>query len=253
MRELRDPKYKHRVNFHDENYIKRIISRQADLGNKMRYFLATGNLKSSTGLDLMQAVGFAIVAEKLNIFRYLSHFRSVHRGAYFAEMKTTKVRKLLPESWGYLCCVHTPDGAPCGLLSHLTSDCKVIGEPEDSSKVQQVLELLGMEGVGKKFTFSPKYLPVLLDGRVVGSIDPGSDLAPAQNFLGFGMILKYQYYLNIGLAEDFVRSLRVLKVKPKTGIPATMEVAFIPPTPAVFPGIFLVISKKTIDIYRDYF
>ena len=29
--------------------------------------------------------------------RFLSHFRAIHRGAYFAEMKTTAVRKLLPE------------------------------------------------------------------------------------------------------------------------------------------------------------
>lgn len=28
-------------------------------------------------------------------------------------MKTTTVRKLLPENWGFICCVHTPDGAPC--------------------------------------------------------------------------------------------------------------------------------------------
>lgn len=34
-------------------------------------------------------------------------------------MKTTTVRKLLPESWGFLCPVHTPDGGPCGLLNHL--------------------------------------------------------------------------------------------------------------------------------------
>lgn len=65
--------------------------------------------------------------------RFLSHFRSIHRGniilfftyfiiflhffliynyvgAYFAEMKTTTVRKLLPELWGFICPVHTPDG-----------------------------------------------------------------------------------------------------------------------------------------------
>ena len=35
--------------------------------------------------------------------RYLSHFRSVHRGAYFAQLRTTAVRKLLPESWGFMC------------------------------------------------------------------------------------------------------------------------------------------------------
>ncbi len=34
--------------------------------------------------------------------------------------------QLLPESWGFLCPVHTPDGAPCGLLNHLAAKCKVI-------------------------------------------------------------------------------------------------------------------------------
>jgi DNA-directed RNA polymerase I subunit RPA2 len=63
------------------------------------------------------------VADKLNNHRYLSHFRSIHRGQYFAEMKTTTVRKLLPEAWGFLCPVHTPDGGPCGLLNHITSSC----------------------------------------------------------------------------------------------------------------------------------
>lgn len=44
--------------------------------------------------------GFSIVADKLNFFRYISHFRAVHRGAFFAQMKSTEVRKLLPEAWG---------------------------------------------------------------------------------------------------------------------------------------------------------
>jgi hypothetical protein len=71
-----------------------------DIGSKMSNFLATGNLVSPTGLDLQQASGFTIVAEKLNWLRYISHFRSIHRGAFFAELKTTTVRKLLPEAWG---------------------------------------------------------------------------------------------------------------------------------------------------------
>ncbi len=66
--------------------------------------------------------------------RYLSHFRSVHRGAYFAEMKTTTVRKLLPESWGFLCPVHTPDGGPCGLLNHITRECRPLTHPFDEEK-----------------------------------------------------------------------------------------------------------------------
>jgi DNA-directed RNA polymerase I subunit RPA2 len=46
--------------------------------------LATGSLKSRTGLDLMQDKGFSVIADKLNNLRFLSHFRSIHRGAYFA-------------------------------------------------------------------------------------------------------------------------------------------------------------------------
>ena len=74
---------------------------------------------SSTGLDLMQVSGFTVVAERLNALRYFSHFRAVHRGQFFTTMKTTAVRKLLPESWGFMCPVHTPDGSPCGLLQVL--------------------------------------------------------------------------------------------------------------------------------------
>lgn len=40
------------------------------------------------------------MADKLNYMRYLSHFRSVHRGTFFTTMRTTAVRKLLPEAWG---------------------------------------------------------------------------------------------------------------------------------------------------------
>jgi DNA-directed RNA polymerase beta subunit len=53
-------------------------------------------------LPALQLNGYVVVAEKLNWLRYFSHFRCVHRGAFFATMKTTAVRKLMPESWGAL-------------------------------------------------------------------------------------------------------------------------------------------------------
>ena len=81
---------------------------------------------SKSGLGLSQSSGFTIVADKLNYLRFLSHFRSVHRGAYFTELRTTTIRKLLPESWGFLCPIHTPDGSPCGLLNHLAGECKIV-------------------------------------------------------------------------------------------------------------------------------
>lgn len=63
----------------DSAYLRKVIDRQADIGRLLGYLLATGNLKSSSGLDMMQVSGYTIVAEKLNYYRYLSHFRSVHR------------------------------------------------------------------------------------------------------------------------------------------------------------------------------
>jgi len=67
-------------------------------------------------------------------------------------MKTTTVRKLLPEAWGFICPVHTPDGAPCGLLNHITSSCALI--PSEQSSIQeqlpafkQLLTKLGMQPI----------------------------------------------------------------------------------------------------------
>ena len=117
----------------DPAYLSRAAAaRLPDLGVRVEYLLNTGNLipagaggAGGTG-DLPQTSGYSIVAERLNWSRYLSHFRSVHRGAYFAQLRTTAVRKLRPEAWGFLCPVHTPDGAPCGLLNHLAAQCRVV-------------------------------------------------------------------------------------------------------------------------------
>jgi len=59
------------VNLQDERYIKRATDRMPDFGRKMEYFLNTGNITSRSGLDLSQATGFTVVAEKLNFFRQL--------------------------------------------------------------------------------------------------------------------------------------------------------------------------------------
>ncbi len=96
-----DVRRKKAGDFFDGKYFLNVLNKvNFDVGHKLSYFLATGNLVSPTGLDLQQTTGYTIVAEKLNFYRYLSHFRCIHRGAFFAELKTTTVRKLLPESWG---------------------------------------------------------------------------------------------------------------------------------------------------------
>lgn len=98
-----------------------------------------------SGLGMLQASGLCVVADKLNFIRYLSHFRCVHRGAAFARMRTTAVRKLLPESWGFLCPVHTPDGAPCGLMNHLTAHCEIVGPVHPTTTIPALLCTLGKQ------------------------------------------------------------------------------------------------------------
>eukprot|EP00970_Alexandrium_tamarense_P020418 scaffold15204_cov421-Alexandrium_tamarense.AAC.2 len=112
------------------------------IGKKVQHFLLTR-------LDLMQVSGYTIVAEKLNFLRFCAHFRSVHRGQFFLEMKNTAVRKLLPDQWGLLCPVHTPDGGPCGLLSHMALKCQCMAYPADAKdgEMQDLDELSILWGI----------------------------------------------------------------------------------------------------------
>lgn len=99
------------------------------IGRGFESFLSTGNINIQSSSDILQSAGFCIIAERINFYRYLSHFRSVNRGSFFQEVRTTGVRKLKSESWGFFCPVHTPDGTPCGLLTHLTSSASLITNP----------------------------------------------------------------------------------------------------------------------------
>jgi DNA-directed RNA polymerase I subunit RPA2 len=219
------------------------------IGNKIGSFLSTGNLVSSTGMDLMQVSGYTIVAERLNMYRFMSHFQSVHRGQFFTTMKTTLVRKLLPESWGFLCPVHTPDGAPCGLLNHLAKDAVILSFPTTErlpktatgilqpahggkdwatgSDLMKLLVSVGIEpagfGVGDGQTIlTADQLPVLVDGIVVGGIRPTQ-------------------------ASEIIFQLRYLKTSSSTSIrlDPTMELAYFPPLPTseglsgTYPGLYI--------------
>jgi hypothetical protein len=151
----------------------------------------------------MQVSGYTVVADKINFMRFTTHFRSVHRGQFFAEMKTTTVRKLLPENWGFLCPVHTPDGGPCGLLNHLAGPATVTAYPlaeagfrdavakrtgaaggEDgaaaaslpaspAAALTELLVALGMVPFSATHTVMPaSYLPIMLDGCPLGGAAP---------------------------------------------------------------------------------
>lgn len=198
------------------------------IGKRIATFLSTGNIISISGLDQMQQSGYTIVAERLNFLRFNSHFRSVHRGSFFMEMKTTAVRKLLPDQWGFLCPVHTPDGGPCGLLSHLSLECIPITHPEPKNgnglvDLDGLLISLGVipSGAGGqsghgRTSSSSSFFPVCLDGRVIGSASPNT-------------------------CKNIAAQLRTLKVQSPSKVPRTLEVALIPISEAGSPyaGLFL--------------
>ncbi|KAI9168642.1 hypothetical protein H9P43_008015 [Blastocladiella emersonii ATCC 22665] len=202
--------------FSDPKYIQRMIGRvPADMGKKLEYFLATGNIITSTGMDLQQMSGYTIVAEKLNYYRFLSHFRCVHRGAFFAELKTTTVRKLLPEAWGFLCPVHTPDGAPCGLLNHLSHTCVITTRAANASTVAPLLTQLGMAPALPGYVVPEGDLCIQLDGKVLGFASPD-------------------------LCAKMAAQLRDYKVKGLYGLPLELEIGFVPlSNGGQYSGLFL--------------
>lgn len=205
-----DPKY----------FIQALNKTNFDVGSKLSYFLATGNLVSPTGLDLQQTTGYTIVAEKLNYYRYLSHFRCIHRGAFFAELKTTTVRKLLPESWGFLCPVHTPDGSPCGLLNHLSHSCLLITDILDASHIPQLLSDLGMTQVFASDIDGRKTVCVQLDGRVIGWATPNE-------------------------AKHLAATLRYMKTEGNSKVPLDLEVGYVPVSKGgQYPGLYLFSSRS---------
>ncbi|XP_055839825.1 DNA-directed RNA polymerase I subunit RPA2 [Episyrphus balteatus] len=190
--------------------------RQVNVQRGMESFLATGNASSRSGMGLMQNNGLAIMAENINRMRYMSHFRAVHRGSYFTTMRTTEARQLLPDAWGFICPVHTPDGTPCGLLNHLTIMCKISTTPpkDKVDVIPKILVDLGMLPLESPcFDASAKLLVVFLEGKCLGNIRQVD-------------------------ATKIVDKLRYLKIDGT--LPEMLEIAYIPPkNKGQFPGLFL--------------
>lgn len=202
-----DPKF-------EQQFISRIVARSNEnIGGALEYFLSTGNLVSPTGLDLQQPSGYTVMAEKINFYRFISHFRMIHRGSFFAQLKTTTVRKLLPESWGFLCPVHTPDGTPCGLLNHLAHKCEISTDNLDVSGIPEVLAELGVSP--NSSASLEESVPVMLDGRIMGYCTPQQSRVVAD-------------------------SLRHWKVEGHPKIPVELEIGYVPTSVGgQYPGVFM--------------
>ncbi|XP_041365759.1 DNA-directed RNA polymerase I subunit RPA2-like [Gigantopelta aegis] len=189
-----------------------------EISRALEYLLATGNLNSKSGLGLMQISGLSVLADKLNFLRYISHFRCVHRGAFFAEMRTTTVRKLRPEAWGFLCPVHTPDGGLCGLVNHLAALCQTCNVSYNTGPLVSLLTSLGMCPCGAPIPVGQSYT-VLLDGRVVG-------------------------YISSSIVVEVAERLRTMKVKSVNNVSRFMEICLVLKTDCAsqYPGLYLFTS-----------
>jgi DNA-directed RNA polymerase I subunit RPA2 len=216
-------------------YLSSAAEHLPEIGRTFEYFLNTGNLSSRSGLDLSQASGFTVVAEKLNFFRYISHFRAVHRGAYFTELRTTTVRKLLPESFGFLCPVHTPDGALCGLLNHFAHRCNIVADDAPEGSEESLLAVLVAAGMAPAEATSPPHrlplhIPVTLDGRVIGYL--AKERVPA-------VVHRLRQLKGQALSECTAARL-VPGQSVAGGIPFHVEVAYMPyERGGPYPGLFL--------------
>ena len=142
------------------------------ISQRMSNFIATGNASRDV-LGLPQFKGLTILAERVNFHRYFSHFCSIHRGHFFTEIRTTSVRKLLPDAFGFLCPVNTPDGSPCGLLNHIAKSCIITTHFDSVVSLKRELVLQGMLPVDEIslhtfISLNSEVLRIHLNGRHIG-------------------------------------------------------------------------------------
>ncbi|RDY14792.1 DNA-directed RNA polymerase I subunit 2, partial [Mucuna pruriens] len=247
-----------KFDFSDILQVKKIMDKNASkqVCTAVENMLKTGRLVTQTGLDLQQRAGYTVQAERLNFLRFISHFRAVHRGASFAGLRTTTVRKLLPESWGFLCPVHTPDGEPCGLLNHMTCTSRITsffdskGSIKDyfeiKKSIQTILLGFGMtQSLPKVFLPGPpEALTVLLDGCVVGCIASSE----VEKVVAHLRKLKVTSAKVLCFCQNFIASYNILldiDLKVVTQIPADMEVGYVPLSMGgAYPGLYLFTSPS---------
>ncbi|KAI8125983.1 DNA-directed RNA polymerase I subunit RPA2 [Lucilia cuprina] len=200
-----------------------ILRSMGGISRAMESFLATGNAPSRSGLGLMQSSGLVVMAENINRMRYMSHFRAVHRGSFFTTMRTTEARQLLPDAWGFICPVHTPDGTPCGLLNHLTVTCRISTIPDKRlvENIPKTLVDMGMIPIDSDLKDpASKLFVVFLEGKLLGHIRQAD-------------------------ATKVVDNLRLLKIEGK--LPEMMEIAYIPyKKKGQFPGLFLFVGPARL-------
>ena len=124
-----------------------------------------------------------------------------------------------------MCPVHTPDGSPCGLLNHLTHGCAVVAaDPPDAEAVARELEaLLAGMGMARASAAAPPrpplWLPVSLDGRVLGHVRAARAAA---------VVAELRAIKAHNLARDLGRAADPSAWPHAARVPAHLEVCLLP-------------------------
>mmetsp|Transcript_27421 Transcript_27421/g.53486 ORF Transcript_27421/g.53486 Transcript_27421/m.53486 type:complete len:870 (-) Transcript_27421:1247-3856(-) len=149
-----------------QNFFNKTFS---SMSKGLSQIISTGSYVTKFNHELSQNSGLSVSIERVNFGRFLSYFRSVHRGKFFFELKNTSGRKLLPQSWGFLCPVHTPDGTLCGILNHIASSVMVsLSNPLNCDFFKNYFsrylpnQVLGGEKISS--------LLFIIDGKIIGFI-----------------------------------------------------------------------------------
>ena len=137
-------------------------------------------------------------------------------------MVVFRVRKLLPESWGFICPVHTPDGAPCGLLNHLPIKTEITNDEHLELDLIPILTKLNATDASNAPKWSNFY-EIAFNGKLIG-------------------------FCRRKDGYKFANALRLMKFDAKSGVSNKIEIAFIPFSVkgCQFPGIYIFSHQSRI-------
>ncbi|ESS69250.1 putative RNA polymerase I second largest subunit [Trypanosoma cruzi] len=145
--------------------------------------LITGNLTLDREEDFYcpQTSGWVVMAEHLNFYRFFEQLRCLHRGKTIAEMRSSEVRKYPCEAFGFICMVHSPDGADCGVLNHMSVSTFVSESVPAGSRNEEDLlariteEFHGLRNGGSLDSLVDRLVgtvPVWVEGKMLGYLAP---------------------------------------------------------------------------------
>ncbi|GBM52732.1 DNA-directed RNA polymerase I subunit RPA2 [Araneus ventricosus] len=150
--------------------IKSSTSKAVSLTPIVKSFISTGNLPGNHGLA--SSTGFTVTLERTNVFEVASRFDGIYK--FSMNFYAKNMRKFYPESWGFLCPAHTPEGENIGLYNHLSLGCEIVSL--NSTPIEgKLLHKLGVLPFYDPFTYcSFNKSPVFVDGKMLGWINKNS-------------------------------------------------------------------------------